>query len=553
MLFPKLISNFATEILQFNEIIIIMRRALLLTLLALLGLSQMAAQDDYTPFVREGVQWVCYFENYKDFDVMGFQPGRTFFTLEIKGDTVIDGKAYKAMHKYSGNAIDPDNDTVLVYLREENRIVYAIIPEGMASDSFLVGYGDIWDYNIYEEAKSGKEIILYEFNETESYYKYIFGRKQDELSYLGVDKVDVGGQQVNRHTFNYRVRSFYFIEGIGYDGFISGYPLSYLYTLGDYFYYLSHVVENGKTIYKSVNYRQPGPYDGRMPMAREGMQWVFERVTLDHGEATSQYYTYELRGMDPRGFPSSENYDPTFRKSILCRYYEGTKPNGSDGEIVVSLREMISSFEEPWFIDNTVMDKVAAEGRNLIRRVYLNDDHHVETPYMYCHTSPESGLQRYIGLQLPPKILTTDNFTLVEPVEIDGYSCNRYAYVDESGQVQCYIIEGIGIDSRDMGDLLAPLTRKPDPDADYQEFCGLSHVIMDGKIIYKGMRYNAEAVEGNPYDVDGDGQVNIADVTALIDMLLSPQMLMMQQADVDGNGELNIADVTFLIDHILSH
>ena len=57
MLFPKLISNFATEILQFNEIIIIMRRALLLTLLALLGLSQMAAQDDYTPFVREGVQW----------------------------------------------------------------------------------------------------------------------------------------------------------------------------------------------------------------------------------------------------------------------------------------------------------------------------------------------------------------------------------------------------------------------------------------------------------------------------------------------------------------
>ena len=67
------------------------------------------------------------------------------------------------------------------------------------------------------------------------------------------------------------------------------------------------------------------------------------------------------------------------------------------------------------------------------------------------------------------------------------------------------------------------------------------------------MRYNADAVEGNPYDVNGDGQVNIADVTYLIDMLLSPQMLMMHQVDVDGNGQLNIADVTFLIDHILNH
>ena len=527
-----------------------MKKIILMMAFALLGIGQNMAQEaDYTPFVREGIQWVCYIENNKDFDVMGFQPGRTFFTLEMKGDTVIDGKTYKAMHKYSGNAIDPENDTVLVYLREENRIVYAIIPEGMASESFIVGYGELWDHNIYEEAKAGKEIILYEFNETESYYNYVFGRHHDELDYLGVDKVEVGGQQVNRHTFNYRERPFYFIEGIGYDGFISGYPLSYLYALGgDNFYYLSHVVEDGKTIYKSVNYRQPGPLDGRMPMAREGMQWVFERVTIDHGEATSQYYSYELRGMDPRGIPSSENYDRSFKKSILCRYYEGMKPEG-DGEIVCSLKQ--GTLEEMAF-DNTVMDKVAGEGRNLIKRMFIDDDT-TELLYYFNHKNPEWVLNEYILRQLSPKILTSDNFTLVEPVEIDGYSCNRYAYVDESGEVQCYIIEGIGIDSRDMGDLLAPFTRKPDPDADYQEYCGLSHVIMDGKIIYKGMRYNAAIVEGNPYDVDGNGQVNIADVTTLIDMLLQPVMLMQNQPDIDGSGQVNIADVTALIDHILNH
>ena len=47
-----------------------------------------------------------------------------------------------------------------------------------------------------------------------------------------------------------------------------------------------------------------------------------------------------------------------------------------------------------------------------------------------------------------------------------------------------------------MGDLLTPFTRMPDPDADYQEYCGLSHVIKDGKIIYRGMRYDEQIWTG---------------------------------------------------------
>ena len=262
----------------------------------------------------------------------------------------------------------------------------------------------------------------------------------------------------------------------------------------------------------------------------------------------SEYYTYEIGGKDARGDISSDNYEKIYKGARYCRYYEGMKPEG-DGEIVCSLKQ--GTLEEMAF-DNTVMDKVAGEGRNLIKRMFIDDDT-TELLYYFNHKNPEWVLNEYILRQLSPKILTSDNFKLVEPVEIDGYSCNRYAYVDESGEVQCYIIEGIGIDSRDMGDLLAPFTRKPDPEADYQEYCGLSHVIMDGKIIYKGMRYNAAIVEGNPYDVDGNGQVNIADVTTLIDMLLQPEMIMQNQHDIDGSGQLNIADVTTLIDHILNH
>ena len=88
-----------------------MKKIWLILTVAIIGFGQIMAQDGYTPFVREGVQWVCYFVHYWDNDYMGFQPGQTFFTLELKGDTVIDGKEYKMMHKYSGIGVNPDDDT----------------------------------------------------------------------------------------------------------------------------------------------------------------------------------------------------------------------------------------------------------------------------------------------------------------------------------------------------------------------------------------------------------------------------------------------------------
>jgi hypothetical protein len=52
-------------------------------------------------------------------------------------------------------------------------------------------------------------------------------------------------------------------------------------------------------------------------------------------------------------------------------------------------------------------------------------------------------------------------------------------------------------------------------------------------------------------DVDGDGNVGIADVTALIDYILAGGNINAEAADVDGDGIISIADVTTLIDMIL--
>lgn len=53
-------------------------------------------------------------------------------------------------------------------------------------------------------------------------------------------------------------------------------------------------------------------------------------------------------------------------------------------------------------------------------------------------------------------------------------------------------------------------------------------------------------------DVNHDGSVNIADVTTLIDYLLSDASAAPAEADVNGDGSINIADVTALIDILLS-
>ena len=54
-------------------------------------------------------------------------------------------------------------------------------------------------------------------------------------------------------------------------------------------------------------------------------------------------------------------------------------------------------------------------------------------------------------------------------------------------------------------------------------------------------------------DVDGDGSVNISDVTALIDYLLSGNTsgVNVSAADCNQDGSVNIGDVTALIDFLL--
>ncbi len=247
-----------------------MKKTLLIALFALLGLAQAVAQEyEYAPFVREGVKWVCYYDRHDNFfpptDIF-FNSGKNYFILEMSGDTVINGNSYKAIHKYSGAAIDPLNDTILLYVREENKIVYGIAPEGHFYPGFVVGYGygDGSEHPYYEsiflQAINHEELILYNFNDPENYYDLIFWRDRGghagRLKYIANDTIQVGDRLAKKHVFNRYEDNFYIIESVGFDSDDTpGYLLAYLF---NHYpcppYWLSHVVQNGTIIYKGVHY-----------------------------------------------------------------------------------------------------------------------------------------------------------------------------------------------------------------------------------------------------------------------------------------------------------
>ena len=52
-------------------------------------------------------------------------------------------------------------------------------------------------------------------------------------------------------------------------------------------------------------------------------------------------------------------------------------------------------------------------------------------------------------------------------------------------------------------------------------------------------------------DVNGDGKVNVTDVTTLVNMILSVIEKDMIKGDINGDGKINVTDVTALINIIL--
>ena len=235
----------------------------------------------------------------------------------------------------------------------------------------------------------------------------------------------------------------------------------------------------------------------RLPIVREGVQWVNEKVIVNNGDTTSYYYKYEICGDDTSWF----NFEGKIFKA--CYYYTGETLDVETDSLIAGLDNIVGvdgsirgascGRNEAYKYADQIFGLSMYAGGSMDRFLYWFDNIFFGSygDIIYYYLTCQEVL-------CPPEewILTRENFTQIEPVEIEGATCRRYAYVNENGETMFYVVEGIGFDSWCMGDLLTPLTREPDHNAEHQEFCGLSHVIKDGQIIYKGMRYRHGAFTG---------------------------------------------------------
>ena len=248
-----------------------MKKTILCAILALLGMAQAVAQEyEYVPFVREGVKWVYYITNADDPYPSDprYSEGITFYNLELKGDTIINGKTYKAMHKYYGDAINRENDTIPVYLREENKVVYAIVPDGKKYIDCPLGNRFFSRVDPY----SGEEYILYDFSNPDAFWDGILNIEEEDLGlygdsydYVGQDVIPLDSCYVQMFTGKlFDAIEFHTVVGVGLDSPLRGTPLNFFnlgYIPGMVTFYFSHVVKDGQIIYKGMCYHE-GAFDG---------------------------------------------------------------------------------------------------------------------------------------------------------------------------------------------------------------------------------------------------------------------------------------------------
>jgi len=462
---------------------------LMVALFAVLSVAEAFAVDyEYVPLVREGVKWKCDYSKSINYNIPELHP----FTLEIKGDTVINGKSYKPWHYYSGDAIDPAHDTVPVYVREENKVVY-----GCPGNYYVECPFSSVDMLMSDSIKD--EYVIYDFNNPEKYYDFLSDNY--DLHYINTDTVEIGGKLRKRLVFDTHYNcDYYLIEGIGFCGYYK-YTLMFFtpyYPYSDeYRYSFDYLYENGERVYINHN-----DYTMTLDLVREGVKWVNERVTVCNGDTSSIYYTYEFNGNDP----AASNFDNRYYDFKKCYYYTGDDLDTERDSVIASLS---NKGIYTCFYRNDPYSALSAKSLNLMN--YETDVHYADLTrfYKFSHSDLISNEDNYtINFYKECQrwdFLNDENFVKIEDIVIDDHLCERFAYLGSDGDTLAYVVQGIGFDSRDMGDLLTPFTRRPDTTNGCYEYCGLSHVIEGGKIIYKGMRYRSDGPRSAVTEVTSDG------------------------------------------------
>ncbi len=147
---------------------------------ALFGIQAQGEPEgyEYVPVVREGVEW-----GYRWYTGVRHKEG-TYF-LQLKGDTIIDGKTYKRCYEYNSWKLGGDAK-IRGFMREENKRVYSIIvgqnggQEQLIYD-FNIGVGDSFNNEFMYEPVSKIEYVDIQGSYRKAFY---YNEGHGDIRYL---------------------------------------------------------------------------------------------------------------------------------------------------------------------------------------------------------------------------------------------------------------------------------------------------------------------------------------------------------------------------------
>ncbi|MGM9868417.1 MAG: dockerin type I repeat-containing protein [Sodaliphilus sp.] len=84
-------------------------------------------------------------------------------------------------------------------------------------------------------------------------------------------------------------------------------------------------------------------------------------------------------------------------------------------------------------------------------------------------------------------------------------------------------------------------------DVEYRE-CDVKFAVPGASIVYHFSQGEKQSIVG---DVNGDGVVNVSDVTALVNHIVGAEVYPVAACDINGDGEVNVSDVTALVNLII--
>lgn len=474
-------------------------KKIILTLLGLLMITSASAasQTTFKPILSEGKSWevATVSWDYENFPNSNDTTG--YYTVSVCGDTIVNNLTCKKIE---------------------------IVPKGNQNSSkTAVAYekdGKVW--NVRED---GELVLIFDIGLHES-------DLIDPGHVLQEDYISVKGINRKRLLIDSGIDSddycYYVVEGIGIstDEWIPNLGVGFE---NEYAIMLS-CKENGEIVFTREDFSKQDDY---VPLVREGVVWEYVGFRqADYPKPTHSLYTLEFNG--------TTTIDGKLYHNIYRTDYD-KQGNAQEPYFVAYVREenkvvtvYIDTYEEDedfyytywWWIPKTLYD--------FNKPMFLPDEAYIpfgdDGPYDYnTNYYPSSSIE----------------------VEV-GETTRKGYFIDHGNDEESFkTIEGIGVDC-DFGDLLVPYRTYS---TGFDPMASLAAVYENGELVYKGRTYDKAQRLKNPVegDVNDDGFVTSADITALYNYLLNSDYQYYETSDVDGDGEVTSADVTAVYNILLGN